>query len=148
MGPELEAMVRRIGDGAAARVLDALEEHGDAILSDARAVWPVWTGASRDGLRAVTTISSDAVKLRITNEATKQDQVARLKTGAEPKGKSRSHYAEWQAAQTRKSASVEQYGYMVGKPNAWKRLVLDPAREAESALIDRVGDDLRKLAEE
>lgn len=148
IGPELMDMVRRVGDGAVGRVFDALEEHGDILVSDARARWPVYTGASRDGLRSETVIFSDKIVLRVLNEATKADQTARLRGMLPPEGKSRGHFVTWAAAQNKPKSTSEPYGYMIGgRPSTWKELVLDPAKRAEPELIERIAEDVRKLAE-
>ena len=107
-------------------VFDALAEHGDTLVSEARDKWPVFSGASRDGLHAVTVITTEGVRLRVSNDATKKDQTAYLRGAKEPVNKSRGHYIVWQQAQTKPKATADEYGYLIGgRPSTWKLLVLD-----------------------
>jgi hypothetical protein len=156
-GPELMDMVRRVADGAVGRVFDALEKHGEELITFARMEWPGFTGHSYDMFQSVTIIGPDYVKLRVSNEATKASQLAVLKGMPAPAGKSRAHYMLWRTAQNpgprAKRANLGKfagdfYAYKIGrKPSHWKARILDPQKRGEDAFIESIAEDLARLAE-
>jgi hypothetical protein len=69
LSDDLEVLARRALEEVAPGVMRALEEEAERVRNDAYRAWPVRTGVSREGLRAVTEITLDGdVRAAVRND--------------------------------------------------------------------------------
>lgn len=66
---DLDAMLRRVLNESAARVLSRMESELGKVLANARQEWPVKTGRSRERLRLVSTVAPNGIEVSLVNDA-------------------------------------------------------------------------------